>query len=210
MKKLSQYGGNVVEYFCCDKLDDSILTDLLEERKSKSLYDMDGLVISDYSQVYDISIECPKHTFLSVPCQLKLCGFKIKFIDKKWSGMYPLLPTRVIDCATRFTEKMYVGMDILQCLSFQYRKQLKIGRGGMVITDDEEAVRWLKMARINGRHEGVSQADEQLEFCGWNMYMQPCDAARGLSLMESIPRANPDCGSDKTYPNISNQKVFED
>jgi dTDP-4-amino-4,6-dideoxygalactose transaminase len=105
---------------------------------------------------------------------------------------------------------MFVWGNALQCLSFQYRKHVKIGRGGMVITDDIDAVKWLRMARINGRHEGVSQADEQLEFCGWNMYMTPEQAARGLSLMEALPKEpHPDCGSSETYPDISKQKVFQ-
>ena len=156
------------------------------------------------------TITIPSRTFLSVPCQLKICGFKINFKDIAWSGMYQLHPSRVIDCATRFTEDMFVGGNSLQCLSFQYRKQLKIGRGGMIITDDKDAVRWLSMARINGRHPGVSQTDEVLEFCGWNMYMQPCDAARGLSLLEALPKGpHSDVGSNELYPNISDQKVFK-
>ena len=156
------------------------------------------------------TITIPSHTFLSVPCQIKLCNCNIKFEDIEWSGIYQLKPTRVYDCATRFKKDMFLGGRALQCLSFQYRKQLKIGRGGMIITDDKDAVRWLKMARINGRHEGVSQADEELEFCGWNMYFLPEQAARGLTLLETLPPEGlPDCGSDKTYPNISNQRVFK-
>ena len=155
------------------------------------------------------TITIPSHTFLSVPCQIKLCGLKVKFGNIKWSGIYPLNPTRVHDCATRFTEDMFVGNDELQCLSFQYRKHIKIGRGGMIITNDEDAVRWLRMARINGRHEGIPQAKDELEFCGWNMYMTPEQAARGLTLLECLPKKNADCGSNETYPDISKQKVFK-
>lgn len=156
------------------------------------------------------TITIPSHTFISVPCQLKLCGFKIQFEDIKWSGIYQLKPTRIYDCATRFRENMFIGSKALQCLSFQYRKQLKIGRGGMVITNDKEAVRWLKMARINGRHEGVSQADEELEFCGWNMYMTSEQCCRGLTLLEMLPSKNLlDAGSNETYPDVSKQKVFK-
>jgi len=155
------------------------------------------------------TITIPARTFLSVPCQIKLCGLNIEFVDKYWTGLYQLEPTRVWDCSTRFRENMYVGRGALQCLSFQYRKQLKIGRGGMILTNNKKAARWLKMARINGRHEGVSQADEKLEFCGWNMYLTPEQAARGLTLLGCIPKRNPDCGSSDTYPCISNQEVFK-
>jgi dTDP-4-amino-4,6-dideoxygalactose transaminase len=155
-------------------------------------------------------ITIPSRTFLSVPCQIKHCGLKIQFHDYNWSGLYQLLPTRVWDGATRFTENMFIGKNSLHCLSFQYRKHLKIGRGGMVITDDKDAVNWLRMARINGRHEGLSQAEENLEFCGWNMYLTPEQAARGLSLLEALPKgSHPDCGSNLLYPNISKQKVFK-
>lgn len=155
-------------------------------------------------------ITIPSHTFLSVPCQIKLCNLKVEFQDIKWSGIYQLFPTRVYDCATRFKEGMYVGDNALQCLSFQYRKHLKIGRGGMIITDDKDAVRWLRMARINGRHVGTTQADEMLEFIGYNMYMEPSQAGRGLALFSAMADKNPpDCGNDKMYPDISTQKVFK-
>lgn len=158
-------------------------------------------------------ITIPSHTFLSVPCQIKLCGLKVKFQDIEWSGIYELYPTHIYDCATKFQKNMYVGgKNDLQCLSFQYRKHLKIGRGGMIITNDKDAVRWLRMARINGRHENVSQKDEQLEFIGWNMYMTPEQAARGLSLFEALigyTKTLSDCGSNETYPDISKQKVFK-
>jgi len=158
----------------------------------------------------DDTITIPSHTFLSVPCQIKLCNLKVAFGNIEWSGIYELYPTRVYDCATRFKKDMYVGNNALQCLSFQYHKHLKIGRGGMIITDDKDAVRWLRMARINGRHVGTTQKDELLEFVGYNMYMLPEQAARGLSLFEALTSKDlPDCGSDKTYPDISTQKVFK-
>lgn len=155
------------------------------------------------------TITIPSHTFLSVPCQIKLCNLKLEFDNVGWSGIYQLKPTRVWDCATKFTQGMFVGKNNLQCLSFQYRKHIKIGRGGMIITDDKDAVEWLKMARINGRHERIPQENDTLEFCGWNMYMTPEQAAKGLTLLECIPKHNPNCGSNLTYPDISKQKVFK-
>lgn len=157
------------------------------------------------------TITLPSRTYLSVPCQVKLCGLNIKFEDIKWSGLYQLEPTRIYDSATRFMEDMFVEEPAyaLYCLSFQYRKHLKMGRGGMVVTNDPDAVKWLKMARFNGRHEDVPQAEDELEFCGWNMYMLPEDAARGLTLFSLIDETNEDCGGYKYYPDLSKQKVFK-
>jgi len=207
-----------------ENVDDMKVVNQFEEEIAKYSGSKYGIVISSCTNAIFLSLQyllsigelkkgdtiiCPSHTFLSVPCQLKLCGFKIKFEDFTWSGIYKLDPTRVFDCATRFTKGMFVGGNALQCLSFQYRKHLKIGRGGAVITNDKDAVRWLKMARINGRHEGVSQADEELEFCGWNMYMTSEQISRGLTLLACLPEVNPDCGNNELYPNISNQRVFK-
>jgi dTDP-4-amino-4,6-dideoxygalactose transaminase len=41
---------------------------------------------------------------------------------------------------------MYVGLDALQVVSFQIKKRIPIGRGGIILTDDFEAYKWLKMA----------------------------------------------------------------
>lgn len=155
------------------------------------------------------TITIPSRTYLSIPCQIKHCGFKINFVDKEWSGLYYLEPTRVIDSAVRFTEDMYEGKFALQCISFQYRKALKLGRGGMVLTDDEEAYKWLKQAVFNGRHVGVTQHNDILDFAGWNMYMLPEDAARGLTLFSIAPRVNEDIAGSINYPDLSDQKVFK-
>ena len=204
---------------------DMVVVDLFEKEVAKYSGAKYGVAISSCTNALFLSLQyllsigeikpgkiitIPSHTFLSVPCQLKLCGLKIQFHDYNWSGLYQLLLTRVWDGATRFTENMFVGKNSLQCLSFQYKKQLKIGRGGMIITDDLDAVKWLRKARINGRDITKTQAEDELEFCGWNMYFTPEQAARGLSLLEALQKGpHPDCGSNKLYPNISGQKVFK-
>jgi dTDP-4-amino-4,6-dideoxygalactose transaminase len=39
----------------------------------------------------------------------------------------------------------------LHTLSFHRRKHLAIGRGGMILTDDAEAAKWLRLARYDTR-----------------------------------------------------------
>jgi hypothetical protein len=58
--------------------------------------------------------------------------------------VYQLKGSRVWDGAVRWTKDMYVGLDALQVVSFQikgYRLE-----GGIILTDDFEAYKWLKMA----------------------------------------------------------------
>ena len=155
-------------------------------------------------------IVIPSRTYLSVPCSIKNSGLNVTFMDMDWSGLYQLWPTKIWDSAVRFTKDMYVGKNALQCISFQYRKHLKMGRGGMILTNNKKAVKWLKQARFNGRHEGTPQHKDILDFCGWNMYMLPEDAAKGLTLFNVLPEVNPDCKCQDDYPDLSKQRVFKD
>ena len=159
----------------------------------------------------DDNIYIPSRTYISIPCTIKNCGLKVRFDDIKWSGVYQLSPTRIYDSAVRFTEDMYSGVlnNALYCISFQYRKALPIGRGGMILTDDRDAWVWLKQARFNGRHDGISQWDDNLDFAGWNMYMTPEDAARGMTLFSIIDKENEDIAGYKDYPDVSKQRIFK-
>jgi dTDP-4-amino-4,6-dideoxygalactose transaminase len=78
-----------------------------------------------------------------------------------------------------------------QCLSFHAKKHLAIGKGGMILTDDHYAVEWFKKARYEGRSEKFYKKD-QIDMLGWNMYMTPEQAARGLVLLQQLPLENPD------------------
>jgi hypothetical protein len=57
--------------------------------------------------------------------------------------VYQLKPTRVWDGAVRWTKDMYVGLDALQVVSSK-KKRIPIGKGGIILTDSEEAYNWLK------------------------------------------------------------------
>jgi len=152
----------------------------------------------------------PRQTYVSVPMSIINAGFKIKFELVKWSGVYQLKPTRIYDSAVRFKKGMYIS-DSLYCVSFQYRKHIPIGRGGMVLTDEEEAYNWLRQARHNGKHPGISKWDDEFEIIGWDMYMRPVDALLGLTLFKKIENTDiPDCGTYKDYPDLIKQKVFNE
>lgn len=154
-------------------------------------------------------IEIPARTYLSVPGLIIHAGCKPKFVDYEWSGVYRLKPANIIDGATRFTKDMYVS-DSYHCLSFHIKKTLPIGKGGMILTNDKDAVEWFKLARYEGRDNRVphDQMEEPI-MLGWNMYMEPEKAARGLELFEGIQDINKDCGGSWKYKDISGYKIFQ-
>ena len=153
-------------------------------------------------------VEIPKHTYQSVPMYIKHAGCQPTFRHEEWSGVYQLKPYSVWDAATRWRRGMYMGG--LHVVSFQIKKRIPIGRGGMILTDDKDAYDWLIKARYDGRDMEVSQWDDDADICGWHMYMTPEDAARGIILMDQVPDDTPDCGGWEQYSDLSKKKLWKD
>ena len=99
------------------------------------------------------------------------------------------------------------------CVSFTGPyKTLKLGKGGAILTDDYHAMLWFKRARFSGRRE-CSYHTDHFDMIGWNMYLMPELAARGLLLMKQFydliseqPISNPDL--ELPYPDLSKFDVF--
>jgi dTDP-4-amino-4,6-dideoxygalactose transaminase len=145
----------------------------------------------------DITI--PKHTYISVPSSIRHAGHNVFFEDLNWEGVYQLKPLPIFDGALRFKRNMYNGG--FHCLSFHIKKHIKIGRGGMILTDDKEAYEWFKLARFNGRNP-IEHKLDNFNMIGWNFYMTNSDAARGLWLLSTLDETKiEDIKPD--YPDLS-------
>ena len=153
-------------------------------------------------------ITLPKRTYVSVPCTVIHAGCQVKFEDIEWSGAYQLNPYPVWDAATRMTQGMYVP-DSYYCLSFHRRKHIPIGKGGMILTNDEEAYDWFKLARYEGRHMDRLYKDDSFDMIGWNMYMPPEQAAEGLELFKNISDKNEDLESSGIHKDLSQFPIYE-
>jgi len=161
-----------------------------------------------YLKVKDVTI--PKKTYLSVPQSIQHAGGKVMFEDKEWSGIYQLNPHPIYDAAKRFTSDMYIKGSFM-CLSFHIKKLLPIGKGGMILTDNKEAVDWFRKARYEGRSE-KNYMQDNITFAGWNMYMSPEQAARGLFLMLNYPKDMPDLieNEGKGYKDLTEFDLYKD
>lgn len=162
---------------------------------------------------FDRRINLPSRTYPSVPCEVLHAGFEINFVKypgETIKGEYRLSPSIVWDSALRFTSGMYRPGQI-QCLSFTgSKKHLKLGKGGMILTDDEAAYKWFKKARFSGRGECSYHEDDfdsEPSVAGWNFYMLPEIAARGLLLMQEFPMHNEDL--ELPYPDLSRFKCYQ-
>ena len=123
--------------------------------------------------------------------------------------VYKLEPYNIWDGATRWTKGMYVGDDAIQVVSFQIKKRVPIGKGGMILTDSKEAYDWFKYASYDGRNLREYYMDDKFALIGYHMYMTPEDAARGIILMDSVPEENEDTGGSTSYSDLSDRDVFK-
>ena len=160
-----------------------------------------------YFNIQDKDVAIPKRTYLSVPQSIQQAGGKLVFEDIEWEGIYQLKPFPIYDAAKRLTSKMYIPGTFM-CLSFHIKKHLKIGKGGMILTDDEEAIKWLKARRYEGRTDGVRYHEDQIDEEGWNMYMTPEQAVRGLMLMQNYPEHMSDIPEDPPYRDLTEFELF--
>lgn len=168
-----------------------------------------------YENIKGKEITIPSRTYPSVPCEIIHAGGKVNFEPvegKTIKGAYNLKPTKVWDSALRFTADMYIP-NTHMCLSFTGPyKHLKLGKGGMIITDDYDAFLWFKRARYSGRRE-VSYHDDYFDMLGWNFYMLPEIAAKGLHLMpqfynlDSSKKVNEDL--EIPYPDLSRFEIYK-
>lgn len=160
-----------------------------------------------YLGVEGKEIIVPKRTYLSVPMSVIHAGGVPVFNDIEWSGIYKLEPTNVYDAAKRFTSNMYLPGTFM-CLSFHIKKHISIGKGGMILTDNADAVEWFKKARYEGRSE-KNYNEDNIQMLGWNMYMTPLAASHGLSLMLNYPEHVPDLGENNGYRDLTENDVFK-
>jgi len=166
-------------------------------------------LICTYLKVNQVTI--PSKTYLSVPQSITHAGGEVVF-DKRpktnhWKGIYQLKPYPIYDAAKRLTSNMYIPKSYM-ALSFHIKKQLPIGKGGMILTDNKKAYEWFKKARYEGRSEKYYKEDD-IDFLGWNMYMTPQQASTGLALMQNYPKHNCDLEEIHGYRDLTEFTVFK-
>ena len=167
-----------------------------------------------YEKVAGQEIIIPARTYPSVPCEIIHAGAKVKFSPvegKTIKGAYQLEPTNVWDSALSFTADMY-KKGTHMCISFTGPyKHFKLSKGGAILTDSLDAYHWFKRARYSGRRE-CSYHDDNFDMLGWNFYMMPELATRGMLLMGQFYNID---GTKKhqgdlelPYPDLSKFEIY--
>ena len=160
-------------------------------------------------------VKCPSRTYPSVPCEIIHAGLKIEWVPVKGKtikGAYNLGNSNVWDSALTFTADMYKP-NTHMCVSFTGPyKHFKLSKGGAILTDNYEAYLWFRRSRYSGRRE-CSYHEDNFDMLGWNFYMMPELAARGLLLMgqfyniDGSKKKNEDL--ELPYPDLSKFEIYK-
>ena len=159
-----------------------------------------------------VAVTCPNHTYLSVPMTFKKLNLQWSFYDTYWKDYYYIGNTNIIDAAVYWKREGYIP-NTLMCLSFQFKKHLNVGRGGMILLDNQEQYEILKKMRYDGRDTGLDAApwaEQDVDTMGYHYYMTPETAALGLERFKLAEVTEPRDWSWRDYPDLKTIKVFND
>jgi dTDP-4-amino-4,6-dideoxygalactose transaminase len=135
-----------------------------------------------YTQTDHITV--PKNTYLSIPFLAKKLWIDLFWKNEEWVDYY-YLTDQVIDAAVLWKPNSYIPGTFMG-ISFQYQKHLSLGRGGIILTDNNEAAIQLKKMSYDGRLPNIPWREQNINTIGYHYYMTPETAQLGL---EKLPKA---------------------
>ena len=95
------------------------------------------------------------------------------------------------------------------CLTFQFRKHLSLGRGGMILTDNEEAALRLKKMSYDGRLPDVPWRNQNISSVGYHYYMTPETAQLGLEKLPAAIATKPTKWTVEDWPDLTQMEIFK-
>lgn len=153
-------------------------------------------------------LSVPAYTYMSVPMMLDKIGINYYLNDDKWKKYYHLTP-EIIDAAATWVPNIYQP-GTRMCISFQFKKPLPIGRGGIILLDDVEKYNRLQRMVRDGRERTQTMWVDDVQELGYHYYMAPEDAARGIYLFMNM-KDQPACFATwEDYRDIREMTYFRD
>ena len=150
----------------------------------------------------------PKRTYISVPFLADKLNIQFNWREENWEDFYYLGGTNIIDAAVLWKQNSYIP-NTFMCVSFQYRKHLSLGRGGIILTDDKSAAIMLKKMSYDGRLPDIPWREQDIETIGYHYYMTPETAQNGLNKIDEAINTIPKKWTVNDWPDLSNMSVFK-
>jgi dTDP-4-amino-4,6-dideoxygalactose transaminase len=155
-------------------------------------------------------INVPLRTYLSVPMLSKKLGIGLEWRDEKWEDYYTLNyeEKKIIDAAVLWKKDSYIP-NTYMCLSFQFQKHLSLGRGGMILLDNEQDAIQLKKMSYDGRLPNIPWREQNIDTMGYHYYMTPETAKLGLDKLSNAINTNPRKWRYEDWPDLTKMNFFK-
>ena len=154
------------------------------------------------------NVMVPTRTYVSVPMTLVKLGLDWSWKEEEWSDYYYLENTNIIDAAVLWGENTYVPNKFM-CLSFQFKKHLSLGRGGMILISDKDDYHELKKMSYDGREPGMPWAEQDITNMGYHYYMTPEVAKIGIEKLNNIKKNPSKKWNHRDYPYLPSMSFFK-
>lgn len=151
-------------------------------------------------------IKVPKNTYLSIPFLSEKLKIKLEWKNEDWVNYY-YLTDKVIDAAVLWKKNSYVE-NTMMCISFQHQKHLSLGRGGIILLDNEEDALTLKKMSYDGRLPNIPWREQNIDCVGYHYYMTPETAKLGLEKLPLAIETQPRQWFVTDWPDLTKMKIF--
>ena len=151
-------------------------------------------------------ISVPARTYISIPFLSDKLGLELEWREENWKDYYHLTE-KVIDAAVLWKRNSYVS-GTLMSLSFQFQKHLSLGRGGMILTDNEKQAHELKKMSYDGRLPDIPWREQNISSIGYHYYMTPETAQLGLDKLQQAIDTPPRVWQISAWPDLRLMDVF--
>ncbi len=152
-------------------------------------------------------IKVPRRTYLSVPMLASKLNIDMEWTDQVWQDYYHLTDD-IIDAAVLWRENSYIPNTYMS-VSFQFRKHLSLGRGGIILFDKPEDFDTLKRMSYDGRSPDESWSVQNIKTIGYHYYMTPETAELGLKKLPEAINRKPKQWIHTDWPDLTTMDVFK-
>jgi dTDP-4-amino-4,6-dideoxygalactose transaminase len=158
-----------------------------------------------YTNVNKISV--PKHTYISIPFLASKLNIELEWRDEDWLDYY-YVTNRIVDAAVLWKENSYIP-NTMMGISFQYQKQLSLGRGGILLLDNENDAIEIKKMSYDGRLPVIPWREQNISTIGYHYYMTPETAKLGLEKLPNAIETKPRQWVVSDWPDLTEMEVFK-
>ena len=151
-------------------------------------------------------IRVPFRTYISIPFLASKLSIKLEWKDENWNDYY-YISERIIDAAVLWKKDSYIK-NTFMCISFQFRKHLNLGRGGMILCPDKHSYNELKKMIYDGRDPNIPWREQNIESVGYHYYMTPETASKGIEKLPAAIKRDPKKWKITEWPDLRSMKVF--